>query len=98
MLRLSPQARLVDCPCLGSEFVEMQRALVHPALDGPVAYLERQALAPLLSSLPQEARIMDIVAGWAPALPPAAALAIAAWLRRKGVLVPAGAHGQDAAA
>jgi flavin-dependent dehydrogenase len=98
LLRLSPQARLVDCPCLGAEFVEVQRALVHPGLDGPVAYLERQALAPLLSVLPVQARLMDIVAGWAPSLPPAAGLAIAAWLRRKGVLVPVSPHGQDAAA
>jgi len=98
MLRLSPEAQLVDCPCLGAEFVEMQQALVHPALDGPVAYLERQALGPLLSVIPAEARLMDIVAGWAPALPPASALAIAAWLRRKGVLVPVSAHERDAAA
>lgn len=88
VVRLSPLARLVECPCLGAEFVEMNRALVHPALDGPVAYLERQPLVPLLITLPQ-GRLIDIAQGWAGRMPLSSAIAIASWLRRRGVLVPA---------
>ncbi len=88
VVTLSPLARLVECPCLGAEFVEMRQALVHPSLDGPVAYLARQPLAPLLASLP-EGRLLDIAQGWMGRMSLSSALAIASWLRRRGVLVPA---------
>lgn len=87
---LSPLAELRQCPCLGDEFVEVKQALLHPALDGPVAYLDRQAIGPLLAALPQASRIRDIAQGWAGRMPLQSALAIAAWLTRKGVLVPQG--------
>ena len=86
-VRLSPEARLEESPCLGQEFVEMKQALVHPALDGPVAYLDREALAPLLAR-PPAGRLIDVAASWSSRMPFDRALAIAAWLRRKGVLVP----------
>ena len=68
----------------------MKQALVHPALDGPVAYLGRQALAPLLAR-PPAGRLVDVAASWSGRMPFDQALAIAAWLRRKGVLVPGAA-------
>lgn len=88
VVMLSPLAQLKDCPCLGEAFVEVKQALLHPALDGPVAYLDRQPLAPLLSALPEAARIMDIAQGWTSRMPLASALSIVSWLSRKGVLVP----------
>ena len=88
VVTLSPLARVTDCPCLGEEFVEMKQALLHPALDGPVAYLDRQPLAPLLAALPEAGRIIDIAQGWTGRMPLASAMAIASWLSRKGVLVP----------
>jgi hypothetical protein len=88
VVTLSPLARVTDCPCLGEEFVEVKQALVHPALDGPVAYLDRQPLAPLLAALPEAGRITDIAQSWAGRMPLASAMAIASWLSRKGVLVP----------
>jgi hypothetical protein len=89
-VRLSPDVRLEESPCLGQEFVEMKQALVHPALDGPVAYLGRHALAPLLASAPA-GRLVDVAASWSGRMPFDQALTIAAWLRRKGVLVPGAA-------
>ena len=92
MVALSPAARLVDHPCLGLHFVERRAALVHPALDGPVAYLDNQHLAPLLSSF-VPATLAGLAQQWSARMPPARACAIVSWLRHKGVLVPASAAG-----
>jgi 2-polyprenyl-6-methoxyphenol hydroxylase-like FAD-dependent oxidoreductase len=94
---LSRDARLFDCPCLGAEFVELHRALVHPALSEPVAFLAEQPLATLLSSVPRGS-LVALARYWSRHMPFKTAMSIAVWLRRKGVLVPAGDQRMEAAA
>jgi flavin-dependent dehydrogenase len=94
---LSAAARLSDCPCLGAEFVEQHRALVHPALGEPVAFLAGQPLTTLLSNNPRGS-LVKLASDWSRHMPFKTAMSIAMWLRRKGVLVPAGDQPTEAAA
>jgi len=75
-LRLSPAAALVETPCITGDRIEMRRALIHPSLERPVAFLDGVEIAPLLDGL-------------ATGLIGAAALdgLMAAWLVRQGILV-----------
>ncbi len=86
-LRLSSDARFADVPCLGAEFVEQRRALVHPALDGPIAFVGGHAIAPLLEDLPPLITEGTLVASWSRELPTHAAHSIARWLTRQRILV-----------
>lgn len=92
-LQLSVDARWVDAPCLGGTFVEVQRALEHPRLDGPVAYLGGHALAPLLATLAdtpgRSAR--ELARSWSGALSLDRSVTILRWLAARGVLEPAAA-------
>lgn len=96
-LRLSADARWVDAPCLGETFVEVQRALVHPRLDGPVAYLGGHALAPLLATLSdapgRSAR--ELARSWSGAVPLDRSVTMLRWLAARGVLEPAPVAGAD---
>jgi hypothetical protein len=94
---LSPAARLEDCACLGAEFVELRKALTHPSLSEPVAFLAHQPLAPLLASVPRTS-LLALAQGWSQGMPLETALSIATWLRRRRVLVPAAETGPGAAA
>ena len=85
---LAPEALLADVPCLGAEFVDLRRDLLHPGLDGPVAYLAQQPLAALLD-LREPASLAALAQAWSSRMPPGTALAIARWLRRRNILVPA---------
>ncbi len=49
---LSSELEFVDQACIEGDFVVVKLALRHPALDGPIAYLDGHALAPLLRGLP----------------------------------------------
>jgi flavin-dependent dehydrogenase len=84
---LSPNAILVETPCLDGEFVTAAPALSHPRLARPVAYLGGRELAPLLRRLPAGSTPMQIARSWSDALPLESGLAIAGWLVRHGVLV-----------
>jgi flavin-dependent dehydrogenase len=86
--RLSAEARVREVPCLGVDRVELRQALEHPALDGPAAFLGDTALAPLVTVLPPRFRLEDLGRCW-PSLAPSRALAIARYLRDRGVLEPA---------
>ncbi len=88
VLRLSHEARLRELPCLGADRVELRRALEHPALDGPAAFVGGTPLAPLLDTLPDRFTVEELRARWS-GLPPDRARAIARWLRDRGVLEPA---------
>jgi flavin-dependent dehydrogenase len=84
---LSPDAALVETPCLDGEFVSAAPALCHPRLARPVAYLGGWKLAPLLRSLPPGCTPIQIARSWSDALPLESGLAIAGWLVSHGVLV-----------
>lgn len=90
-VRLPPAAAIRDTPCLLGDRIELRRALTHPALDRPVAFLGGIELAPLLDHLPSAHSLVEILGVWEGALPSGRALEIAAWLHRRGLLeiVPA---------
>jgi flavin-dependent dehydrogenase len=85
-VRLSPDARWEELPCLGDQYVETKTALRHPRLDGPVAYVGGQQLAPLLRDVGPGMTSQQIAQAWSRALPLGTGLAIARWLSGHGVL------------
>ncbi|WP_331771700.1 tryptophan 7-halogenase (plasmid) [Embleya sp. NBC_00888] len=87
-VRLSPDATLVDTPCVVGDRVENRRALVHPDLPRPAVYVRDVELAPLLDVLsgPDRGCLADVVRTWSRHLPSDHARAVAAWLYRKGLL------------
>jgi hypothetical protein len=91
-MRLSRGAALEPTPCVVADRVELRRALTHPALERPVAYLGGNELAPLLDGLSESAPLERVVARWTQAIPRDAAYAVADWLARNGLLEPAGAR------
>lgn len=86
-VELSHDLVVADLPCIDGEFVTLRKALRHPGLAGPVAYLGDQPLAPLLDELRPGATLVEIAQGWSHRMPLRSALAIAIWLRNNGVLV-----------
>lgn len=87
VVTLAPLARFENVPCLGSEFVEIRRALVHPSLEEPVAYLSQQPLSVLLG-FGTPASCLTLVEAWSRRMPAPTAVAICRWLRRRNILVP----------
>lgn len=88
-VELSRELVIEDLPCIEGEFVMLRKALHHPGLAGPVAYLGNQPLAPLLGELNAAATLVEIAQGWSHRMPYKSALSIAIWLRNSGVLVEA---------
>jgi flavin-dependent dehydrogenase len=90
-LRLSAAAALVATPCVTGDLIAARRALVHPGLDRPVAFLDGVEIAPLLDAVPSGATLNDLTALWSrqlPRSPAGQAAALADWLVRHGILVP----------
>jgi flavin-dependent dehydrogenase len=87
-LRISPDTRFRELPCLGADRVAPRRAVEHPGLEGAAAFVGDTALAPLLEGLPERFVLDELTARW-PALEPSRARAIGRWLRDRGVLEPA---------
>ena len=85
-LRLSPDCQWEALPCLGAHYVEVKPALRHPAVDGPVAYLGGQELAPLLDVVRAGMTSRQLAEAWSAALPFDKGLSIARWLASRGVL------------
>jgi flavin-dependent dehydrogenase len=86
---ISADAEIVDEPCLDGDFVAVRPALRHPALDGAVAYLNGWELAPLVRGWRAGITPREAALAWSDRMPLPSALAIAAWLSRHGILVPA---------
>jgi hypothetical protein len=76
-------------PCIDGDFVTVKPAVVHPALESPVAYLGRWELTPLLRRLPAGLTPLQIAQSWSPCIPIESALAITGWLLNSGILVRA---------
>jgi flavin-dependent dehydrogenase len=85
-VRLSPAAALLDTPCLVGDRIELRRALAHPALDRPVAFLGGSELAPLLENLHAAPSLANAIGSWERSLPSGRAPEIAAWLNRRGLI------------
>lgn len=86
-VELSRDLVIEDLPCIDGEFVTLKKALRHPGLTGPVAYLGNQPLAPLLGEFTSGATLVEIAQGWSDRMPFKSALSIAIWLRNSGILV-----------
>jgi len=84
---LSGDLEVVDLPCIEGEFVTEKAALRHPGLEGPIAYLGGQELAPLLQNLPIGATPLEIARSWSDKIPLESGLAIAGWMLSTGILV-----------
>lgn len=87
-LELSPDAEIVELPCVVDRFVEVRSAVSCPALDGPVAYLGNLELAPLLRGMRSGMTPRQLVHSWAPRVPPPRGVEIARWLVSRRLLVP----------
>jgi flavin-dependent dehydrogenase len=85
-VRLPLAAKLVDTACLVGDRVERRRALAHPALDRPVAFLGGSELAPLLDGLLAAPSLAHAVSAWDRSLPRGRALELAAWLHGRGLI------------
>lgn len=88
-VELSPSLAFVDMPCIDGEFVTVKAAVCHPALEGPLAYLGRWELAPLLRGIRAGMTPIEIVRSWADRMPLRSGLAIASWLLDQRILVAA---------
>jgi len=78
--RLAQGATLVDEPCISGDRVVRKRALSHPRLGRPVAYLGDIEIAPLVELLTQRETFGQAVWEWSCRITPAKALVLAAWL------------------
>jgi hypothetical protein len=88
LLRLSPDARLVDHPAIEGDTIRRCPALVHPRLSEPTVFVEGISVARVIASIGPGNRVEAILAQWAPLMPAATAQALLAWLVRHDVLVP----------
>lgn len=88
-LSISPHLQFAQLPCLDGEFVSVRRALRHPNLARPIAYLNGWPLEPLMHQFRPGATAMQLARCWSRGMPLSGALAIAAWLIRHGLLVTA---------
>ena len=89
-VRLAVGAALRDTPCLVDDRVQRRRALTHPGLDRPVAFLGGAELASLLDVLPEEPSLAHAIRRWNAGLPPGHARAIAEWLHARNLLTERG--------
>lgn len=92
-LALSPRARVAPVPCLGEAGVVMARAILHPDLDAPVAFVGDHAVADLLAKVQHGMSANVIVQRWQ--IDTQQARAIVRWMVQNGVLQPA--HAEAAA-
>jgi hypothetical protein len=78
---------VVEQPCLDADYVVARRALAHPGLDGPVAYLGGQEVAPLLDDMAPGLTALELARAWQGRMAPRAGLATAAWMVERGLLL-----------
>lgn len=87
-VRLARGATLEPVPCVAGDRVELRRALSHPSLARPVAYLGGGELAPLLDGLRGAESLEQAVERWSRSIPRDTAMHLAGWLARRGLLEP----------
>jgi len=86
-LCVSPALRIVEIPVLSDEFIIRAAALSHPALNGPVGYMDGVHLAPLIGGVEMPASKDRILQRWSMRAPPATAAKILRWMCETGILV-----------
>lgn len=91
-LVLSDKVRWKDVPAIAGEFVERERALFHPSLTRPIAYLEGRIAFDMLADLSGEVTGLALLQRWADRaeLPRELGLRALRFLVRHGIFLPAG--------
>jgi flavin-dependent dehydrogenase len=79
---------IVDIPVLSGAFILRARALHHPGLAEPVAYLGGIALVPLVLDMPGPSTPDEIIRRWSALMPAQAAWNVMNWMSAAGILVP----------
>ena len=82
----SAAVRFVSAPVIRGDFVRTERAVVHPNLDRPVAFLGGVPVAPLLDRLSHPLPVWRIVTDDFASLPADRSLAILRWLWTRGLV------------
>jgi hypothetical protein len=85
-VRLTRDATLVPSPCIVGDRVELRRALSHPTLSRPVAYLGGVEVAPLLDRFTTDRALGDVLTEWDRTLGSGVAMSIAGWLVHRGLI------------
>ena len=89
---LSPAVCIVEVAVLSGNRVSRARALSHPDLEHPVAYLSGEPLAPLVGEAIGAKPVEQILCRWAMRMPIERARAIARWMYQVGILIPFGSR------
>jgi len=91
-LMLSHAASWKNVPVIAGEFIENRRALCHPSLSRPIAFLEGEPAAEMLANLSAGVTGPALLRQWAERyrLPTAAGARALQLLARHGILQPAG--------
>ncbi|MGH3622607.1 MAG: flavin-dependent monooxygenase QhpG [Sciscionella sp.] len=84
--RLVHEAELQYVPCLVVDRVEVRRALVHPVLERPVAFLGGVELAPLIDTLQAAPSLLLAIADWNRSIPTDRAREITLWLHQRALI------------
>ncbi|HKV09273.1 MAG TPA: hypothetical protein VJ725_14110, partial [Thermoanaerobaculia bacterium] len=88
-LKLEDRARIVTTPCIRGDLIVPMRALAHPNLERPVAYLNDVEVAPLLDAFPQGEAVAGILWNWTRHVSVQDGAAALRWMWKHGVIVPA---------
>jgi flavin-dependent dehydrogenase len=87
-VHVSPALELIDVPVLAGALIRRARALRHPRLEHPVAYLGGIALAPLVDDAGAASATDEILSRWTRRVPPETARQIIDWMWGIGILDP----------
>ena len=84
--RLSKALKIVEVPVLCGTIIRQARALNHPSLDHPIAYIGGIALAPLAVDVTDGAETGRLMAHWAQRMPAKTARHILTWMTTLGLI------------
>ena len=85
-LWLDAEATIKEVPVIEGEFVRRGRALCHPSMDEPVAWLGGVELAPLVAQFGAGDTEAEILERWDRRVPPLASREVLAWLLQRGIV------------
>jgi hypothetical protein len=86
-LRLATDARVVDVPALDGDLICNRPALVHPALERPVAWFAGTATGAILGDFKDNLTASAVVSDWSRQMTPTAASDALSWLIERGIIV-----------
>lgn len=86
-VEVAPGVEVVEHPCVEGDFVAVRPALRRPGAERPIAFVGGQAVVPFLRSIRPGATPVEIARARAGEQPFGAALALAFWMVRAGILV-----------